>query len=494
MASDCEHMSSKDSDSKKTTQFKSLDDTKATVRFEKELFKDMYGRAVAAASSTPPKDDAADDDAESAYIIGGRYALQEGIAMGGQGAVYKVVHLALRKHFALKIIHPGRSADYETLRSFDQEIQVLSRLDHPNIVQVTDFGLDERFGVYLVMEYLRGETLLERLARDGRFNQRTALRVALQIAEGLGHLHKQDIIHRDIKPENIFLCRVEQDGRVQTFAKIIDFGLARPLIDDAEVDESERAGTPEFAAPEQFQGAGPVPSMDIYALGVLLFEMVTGQMAFEGTPEEVVKRKMQSPPPSPSDRLDRPLDPNITRLITRVMAVDPAVRPQSIGDFIRELRQLADSFEPGGRPISKESSVLNKATAEYLAAGSTETEPLGEAPQGEASLTSVACPVPTCVVGPDGAVVSANEPFSDLVCLPVTQLAGTSVNDTLLSAVYPDVQQDLDQALKTGAPLQRRLRLDSSAGQLSTAHVWIVPFKPDPQAPLSVWFSILMAP
>jgi serine/threonine protein kinase len=485
-------MSDKDSESKKTTQFKSLDDTKATVRFEKELFKDMYGRAVAAAAAEPGSEDkASDENGESAYVIGGRYALQEGLAMGGQGAVYKVVHLALRKHFALKIIHPGRSADYETLRSFDQEIQVLSRLDHPNIVQVTDFGLDERFGVYLVMEYLRGETLLERLARDGLFNQRTALRVALQIAEGLRHLHKQDIIHRDIKPENIFLCRVEQEGRRRTLAKIIDFGLARPLIDDAEVDESERAGTPEFAAPEQFQGAGPVPSMDIYALGVLLFEMVTGQMAFEGTPEEVVKRKMLSPPPSPADRLDRPLDPNITRLITRVMAVDPAVRPQSIGDFIHELRAIADSLEPGGRGFSRDESVLHTVTAEYLASGST--EPL-EAPDGASSLSYHECPVPTCVVGPDREVVSANEPFSDLVCLPVTQVAGTPLSDTLLSAVYPEVDQDLKEALQTGAPTQRRLKLDSSAGQLSTAHVWLVPFKPDPNAPFSIWFSILMAP
>ncbi len=478
-------MSSKEAESKKTTQFQPVDDTKATVRFEKELFKDMYGRKA----SVEPNE--SEDDGESAYVIGGRYALQEGLAMGGQGAVYKVVHLGLRKHFALKIIHPGRSADYETLRSFDQEIQVLSRLDHPNIVQVTDFGLDERFGVYLVMEYLRGETLLDRLARDGRFNQRTALQIAMQVAEGLRHLHKQDIIHRDIKPENVFLCRVSSEGRRQTFAKLIDFGLARPHIDDAEVDESERAGTPEFAAPEQFQGAGPLPSMDIYALGVLLFEMVTGQMAFEGTPEEVVRRKMKSPPPSPNDRLERPLDPNVTRLITRVMAVEPSVRPSTMDDFIHDLRRISESFSPGGRQITTDSSMLRQATAEYLKSGST--APLGTPGVG-ASLDVASCPVPTCVVGSDGTVAAANEPFSDLVCLPVTQLAGTSVNDTLLSAVYPDVDADLKRALKSGAPMQRQLKLDSSAGQLARAHVWLVPFKQTPGAPLSVWFSILMAP
>lgn len=484
-------MTSKDSETKKTTRFAPVDDTKATARFEKELFKDMYGRAVAAAAAGPGEQTAVDSNGESAYVIGGRYALQEGLAMGGQGAVYKVVHLGLRKHFALKIIHPGRSADYETLRSFDQEIQVLSRLDHPNIVQVTDFGLDERFGVYLVMEYLRGETLLDRLARDGRFNQRAALRTALQVAEGLQHLHKQNIIHRDIKPENVFLCNVPREGRRETVAKLIDFGLARPHIDDAEVDESERAGTPEFAAPEQFQGAGPMPSMDIYALGVLLFEMVTGQMAFEGTPEEVVKRKMQSPPPSPSERLDRQLDPNVTRLITRVMAVDPSVRPASMADMIHELRVLAESFELGGRKINQGSSVLQAATVDYLSKGVT--EPLGSAP-GALPLSSAECPVPCCIVAPDRTVVAANEPFSDLVCLPVTQLVDTYVNDTLLSAVYPDVDQDLRRALEVGVPLRRELRLDSSAGQLSTAYVWLVPYKPEPSAPLHVWFAILMAP
>lgn len=476
-------MSSKEAESKKTTRFKAVDDSKATVRFEKELFKDMYGRAAVSEPSEPGEE-------ESAYVIGGRYALKEGLAMGGQGAVYKVVHLGLRKHFALKIIHPGRSADYETLRSFDQEIQVLSRLDHPNIVQVTDFGLDERFGVYLVMEYLRGETLLDRLARDGRFNQRTALQIAMQVAEGLRHLHQQDIIHRDIKPENVFLCRVPEDGRRRTMAKLIDFGLARPLIDDAEVDESERAGTPEFAAPEQFQGAGPMPSMDIYALGVLLFEMVTGQMAFEGTPEEVVRRKMKAPPPAPNDRMERPLNIGVTKLITRVMAVDPAVRPATMEDFIHELRRLSESFEPGGRQLNTESSVLREATADYLKAGST--TPLGS-PSGMVVLDQATCPVPTTVVGPDRKVVTANEPFSDLVCLPATQLPGTAVSDTLLSAVYPEVDVDLKRALKTGVPIQRSLKLDSSAGQMSTAHVWLVPFKPEPNAPLSVWFSILMS-
>lgn len=474
---------SKDSESKRTTRFVPVDDTKATARFEKELFKDMYGR-VPVAPSTPPT---LDGEGDSAYILGGRYALQEGLAMGGQGAVYKVVHLGLRKHFALKIIHPGRSSEYETLRSFDQEIQVLSRLDHPNIVQVTDFGVDERFGVYLVMEYLRGETLLDRLARDGRFNQRTALEIALQVAEGLLHLHQQDIIHRDVKPENVFLCRVPRDGRRLTLAKLIDFGLARPHIDDAEVDESERAGTPEFAAPEQFQGAGPLPSMDIYALGVLLFEMVTGQMAFEGTPEEVVRLKMKSPPPSPSDRLSKPLDPAVTRLITRVMAVDPSVRPQTMEAFIHELRQLADTFELTGEKRTPDTgSTIQDAAAIRLSGGAKPSV-------ADSPLSIAACPVPTCVVGPDRTVVAANEPFSDLVCLPVTQLEGTAVADTLLSAVYPDVESELKEVLKTGTPRQHSLKLDSSAGQLSRAHVWLVPFKPEPNAPLNVWFSILMA-
>jgi len=214
-------------------------------------------------------------------------------------------------------------------------------------------------------------------------------------------------------------------------------------------------------------------------------------MAFEGTPEEVVKRKMQSPPPSPSERMDRPLDPNVTRLLTRVMAVDPAVRPASMVDLIHELRVLAESFEPGGRRASRDGSVLTAATAEYLAAG--DTERLGER-AGAVSMSHVDCPVPTCVVGPDRRVVAANEPFSELVCLPVTQLIKTSVNDTLLSAVYPDVDQDLKRALTTGASLQRRLKLDSSAGQMSTAHVWLVPYQADPAAPRHVWFTILMAP
>jgi PAS domain-containing protein len=286
----------------------------------------------------------------------------------------------------------------------------------------------------------------------------------------------------------VFLCRVPRDGRRLTLAKLIDFGLARPHIDDAEVDESERAGTPEFAAPEQFQGAGPLPSMDIYALGVLLFEMVTGQMAFEGTPEQVVRLKMKSPPPSPNDRLRKPLDPGVTRLITRVMAVDPSLRPQSVEELIHELRVLADAFdEHGVRRAQDNTDTIQVAAAGHLVGGAKPV--LGETPP----LSLAACPVPTCVVGPDRAVVVANEAFSDLVCLPESQLLGTPVADTLLSAVYPDVEAAIREVLKTGTPRQHSLALDSSVGQPSRAYVWLVPFKPEPTDPVNVWFSILMA-
>ncbi len=476
-------MTRKEPEIKRTARLQAPEDNKSTVRFERDLFRHIYGPQASGeigpggAGVVAP---GAGDD--SAYIIGGRYSLQEGLAMGGQGAVYKVLHLGLRKHFALKIIHPGRSADYETLRSFDQEIQVLSRVNHPNIVQVTDFGLDDRFGVYLVMEYLRGQTLLDRITREIRLDQVKALRIALQVAEALRHLHELDIIHRDIKPENVFVCTVSWDGEPKTVAKLIDFGLARPHIDDAEVDESERAGTPEFAAPEQFQGAAPLPSMDIYALGVLLFEMVTGQMAFEGTPEEVVKRKMGAPPPSPNDRLAEPLDGELTRLITRTMAREPAVRPATMGELIGDLRRVLASLEAASGEAS--------AAGEGGALQGAPTARLGADPAG-APFDLASCPVPVCVVGSDGRVVSANEGFSDLVCLPVTMLAGTLVSDTLLAAVYPDMGSDLDRVMESGEALQRSLRLDAG-GRRSRAHVWLVPFDSAPGRQSRVWFSVLM--
>ncbi len=399
---------------------------------------------------------------EESHIIGGRYRITEGIAMGGMGAVFKVRHIRLAKDFALKIILSERSADQRMQKFFFREARVLSGLTHPNIVQITDFGRDDRFGSFLVMEHLHGESLFSRLERDGKMEIGVCLQVGLQIAEALDYMHVRDVIHCDIKPENVFLCRDQRSGDPGIGVKLIDFGLSRTIVRDAKLSTDEVGGTPAYAAPEQLAGLTPQPSMDIYGVGVLLYAMVSGWPPFSGTVEEILTAKRTQDLLPPSRRLKKRLNPDVESLIMWAAARDPTKRPISMAQLIAELRtvilrlgyEVPESALDRARPVTGKHKLPGREENNSFFSG---------------------CPWPVFLTDRYCRFIAASPSFSAVVETPLEQLLGASLSSSRLGQIHPDIELDFAQARQQRTALLRRIDFSTSDGTLSSVYLWIAP-------------------
>jgi eukaryotic-like serine/threonine-protein kinase len=227
--------------------------------------------------------------------LDGRYRIEERLGMGGVGAVYLGTQLALGRSVAIKLLHEGLDPSFRT--RFEREAKALAALRHPNIVSVTDYGVDD-VTPYLVMEKLEGETLGERLSR-GPLLPEHVLELTRQLLRALGFVHEQGLVHRDLKPGNLFL-ELTPDGDERL--KLLDFGLAKfvqePGIEGQTVTRAGHVvGTPAYMAPEQIAGDAVDARSDIYAVGVLLFQMLSGKVPFEGEPMEQLKGHLVAPVP-----------------------------------------------------------------------------------------------------------------------------------------------------------------------------------------------------
>lgn len=399
---------------------------------------------------------------EESHVIGRRYRITEGIAMGGMGAVFKVRHIRLAKDFALKIILSERSSDQRMQQFFFREARVLSALTHPNIVQITDFGRDDRFGSFLVMEHLHGESLFDRLERDGAMEVGVCLQIGLQIAEALDYMHVRDVIHCDIKPENVFLCRDQLSGGPGIGVKLIDFGLSRTIVRDAKLSTDEVGGTPAYAAPEQLAGLAPQPSMDIYGVGVLLYSMVTGWPPFSGTVEEILGAKRTQDLLPPSHRLKKRLNPDVESLIMWAAARDPAKRPISMAQLIAELRtvilrlgyEVPESALDRARPVTGKHKLPGREENKRFFAG---------------------CPWPVFLTDRYCRFVAASPAFCAVVETPLDQLLGASLASSRLGQIHPDIEVDFAQARQRRIALLRRIDFSTPDGAQSSVYLWIAP-------------------
>jgi eukaryotic-like serine/threonine-protein kinase len=281
----------------------------------------------------------------------GNYDLVEKIAEGGMGMVYKGRHRESGQLVAIKILSPQMASNDVLLKRFEKEYNTAQKLDHPNIVRALEFG-KVNGNPYLVMEFVEGETLGQKIARQGPMLEKDAIRVIAQVAQGLQRAHKEKLVHRDVKPDNIL---VTSEG----VAKLADLGLVKEVEADLNLTRTGRGlGTPHFMAPEQFKNAKNAdPRCDIYSLGATLYMMVTGQMPFQSQgPLDAYMKKIENkitPPrsvvPGLSERLDW--------AIRRSMSADPDQRPVNCREFVEDLtgRSLRrPAAAPDGQPAQGE--------------------------------------------------------------------------------------------------------------------------------------------
>jgi eukaryotic-like serine/threonine-protein kinase len=272
-------------------------------------------------------------------VIGGRYELEELVGSGGMSSVYRAHDRMLERKVALKILHSRLGEDDEYIERFRREARAVARLAHPNIVTVIDRGDDEG-RQFIVFEYIDGRTLKEVVDAGGPLPVDEVLRLGAGIASGLAFAHERGIVHRDVKPQNVLL---NGDGR----AKVTDFGIARSLDVERGVTETGTVlGTSNYIAPEQASGQQVDDRSDVYSLGVVLYELLTGDVPFPGESFVAVAMKhIHEPPPSVLER--RPDTPRrLAGLVDAMLEKDHTLRP-SMDEVVAELEVIQQGVDSG---------------------------------------------------------------------------------------------------------------------------------------------------
>jgi len=262
-------------------------------------------------------------------VLSGRYRLEAKLGSGGMSTVYLARDQTLDRPVAVKVMHREMSEQPEQLTRFRQEARAVAKLSHPNVVSVIDAGEDGGHP-YIVFEYIKGETLKQRIARVGALDTQEAIAYAIEIGRGLGVAHARQMVHRDIKPQNVL---IDEEGR----AKLTDFGISRQLEQDGMTATGRVLGTTDYVAPEQAMGHGVDPRSDIYSLGVVLYEMLVGQVPFHADSQVGVAMKHVNEE-LPDVQRRRPEVSAATALVVeRATAKNPAERYQQLGEALDDL-------------------------------------------------------------------------------------------------------------------------------------------------------------
>jgi serine/threonine protein kinase len=278
-------------------------------------------------------------------LLAGRYKIKRLCGEGGMGRVYEAEHVEIGRRVAVKVVHPAYSKTPEVVERFRREARAASRVGHPNIVDVTDSGTTADGSFFFVMEFVEGVELGLVIFKEGPLAVGRALNIGAQMCDALQAAHDAGIIHRDLKPENVLL--VTKEGQPD-FVKVLDFGIAKSADFEETVKNNRRLtrpgvamGTPEYMAPEQAAGKPADPRSDIYAVGSILYEMLSGTPPYEGenVMEVLHKKANQSPPPLGSLRPGVPIA--VEEVVARSMARAPSARPQTMGALATELRALS---------------------------------------------------------------------------------------------------------------------------------------------------------
>lgn len=284
-------------------------------------------------------------------VIDGRYQLTRVVAAGGMATIYAALDLRLDRQVAVKIMHPHLAQDEKFVERFIREAKAAASLSHPNIVSVLDQGWNQGGVpcVYIVMELVEGSTLREFLFEQGALGVERTLQLLMPVASALAAAHALGIVHRDIKPENVL---VSKEGRI----KIADFGLARGALlgSTMTAESSVILGSVSYLSPEQVQRGIADARSDVYSLGIVMFELLTGEKPYKGEdPVQIAIRHVNERVPAPST-INPALPPEIDALVLRATDIDPDKRPRDCSIFLEEMRSISEQIDPRRRQLSLE--------------------------------------------------------------------------------------------------------------------------------------------
>ena len=273
----------------------------------------------------------------------GRYEIIEELGKGGMGRVYRVEDIKLKQEVALKLIKPEVGSDRKTIERFRNELKMARTIRHKNVCGMYDLG-EESGTHYITMEYIRGEDLKSLIRKMGQLSAGQLITIAKQVCDGLVEAHRLGVIHRDLKPQNVM---VDMEGN----ARIMDFGIARSLAAKGITGPGIMIGTPEYMSPEQVEGKEVDPRSDVYSLGVILYEMATGRVPFEGETPFIIGMKHKGETPQDPRELNTQIPKDLSQVILRCLEKDKGKRYQSAGEVRSDLARIEDGIPTTDRVI-----------------------------------------------------------------------------------------------------------------------------------------------
>jgi serine/threonine protein kinase len=274
-------------------------------------------------------------------LLGNRYQIQRSLGTGGMSVVYLARDLMLERPVAIKVLRQDFSTDTGFRDRFRQEAKAAANLSHPNIVTVHDFGFDTG-RLYIVMEYIPGTDLKTIIRQNGRFKIEDAIPLIVQACAGIGYAHRAGLIHCDVKPHNML---VTPDQRL----KVTDFGIARALATIHPDEKSEVVwGSPQYFSPEQASGTAPSPASDVYSLGIIMYEMLAGQLPFISEDPTELSRMHREVRPVPVHLLNQSISPELEQILNKVLSKEPSSRYRSadqLGRILISFIRLTESYD-----------------------------------------------------------------------------------------------------------------------------------------------------